>query len=663
MGERGAAREPATAEEIAQMAEIVAAGVAAGALGFSTSRTMNHRTSRGEPTPTLTASQDELIGIARALGRLGSGVLQVVSDHVDRDDEFDMFRRMVAESGRPLSFSLVQNPFEPESFRSVLARIDRARDEGLAITAQVSARGIGLLLGLPCTLHPFMNNPVFAEIADLPVIDQARAMADEGFKARVLEAAAGDKVRKLGGGLIHRFEAMFELCDPPDYEPDPTESIAARATREGRDAIDFVYDLIASDGGGTLLYLPALNFAGGNLDAVGVMLRHQHTVPGLGDGGAHVGTICDGSFPTTLLAHWGRDRLHDRIDLPFLVQRQCRDTARTVGPARSRCARAGLSRRPQRDRLPAATRPATRGAVRPAGRREATRPTRRRISAHLRRRPGSDAQRRADRGTPRPVGSRAADPVGAGRPVEGRGDRARSTQGGEVLVQIAASGMCHSDEHLVTGDLAGATPEPPLIGGHEGAGIVLEVGPGVFSVVPGDHVVFGFVPACGRCPSCASGHSNLCDLGSITATGMQLSDGTARHHAANGQDLALGIGALGTFAHHTVVHEASCIKIDKELPLDKACLLGCGVVTGWGSAVYAAQVQPGDTVAVVGCGGIGSNAIQGARLAGARVIAAIDPIEFKREKAMEFGATVTHAPFRTRSAALPEDTWSRASTR
>ena len=180
---------------------------------------------------------------------------------------------------------------------------------------------------------------------------------------------------------------------------------------------------------------------------------------------------------------------------------------------------------------------------------------------------------------------------------------------GEVLVKIVASGMCRSDEHLVTGDLAGATPEPPLIGGHEGAGIVMEVGAGVFSLVAGDHVVFGFIPACGRCPSCADGHSNLCDMGSLTATGMQISDGTARHHAADGSDLALGIGSLGTFAHHTVVHEASCIKIEKELPLDKACLLGCGVVTGWGSAVYAAQVQPGDTVAVVGCGGIGSNAI------------------------------------------------------
>jgi S-(hydroxymethyl)glutathione dehydrogenase/alcohol dehydrogenase len=230
---------------------------------------------------------------------------------------------------------------------------------------------------------------------------------------------------------------------------------------------------------------------------------------------------------------------------------------------------------------------------------------------------------------------------------------------GEVLVQIHASGMCHSDEHLVTGDLAGATPEPPLIGGHEGAGVVLEVGPGVFSVQPGDHVVFGFVPACGRCPSCASGHSNLCDMGAITATGMQLADGTARHHSGSGQDLALGIGALGTFAHHTVVNEASCIKIERDLPLDKACLLGCGVVTGWGSAVYAAQVEPGDTVAVVGCGGIGSNAVQGAKLAGARVVAAIDPIEFKREKAMEFGATHAFASVADAIAGLEETTWNR----
>jgi NDMA-dependent alcohol dehydrogenase len=229
---------------------------------------------------------------------------------------------------------------------------------------------------------------------------------------------------------------------------------------------------------------------------------------------------------------------------------------------------------------------------------------------------------------------------------------------GEVLVKLAASGMCHSDEHLVTGDLAGLTGEPPCIGGHEGAGVVQEVGPGVSSVSVGDHVVFGFLPACGRCPYCVSGRSNLCDLGAVTATGLQLSDGTSRHHA-QGQDLRLGIGALGTFAHHTVVNEASCIKIDSEIPLNRACLMGCGVVTGWGSAVYAAGVSPGDTVAVVGIGGIGANAVQGARLAGARVIAAIDPVEFKREKAMEFGATHTHASIDEALAAIPETTWNR----
>jgi len=206
----------------------------------------------------------------------------------------------------------------------------------------------------------------------------------------------------------------------------------------------------------------------------------------------------------------------------------------------------------------------------------------------------------------------------------------------EVLVKLAASGMCHSDEHLVTGDLPF---ELPIIGGHEGAGVVQAVGPGVSWVQPGDHVVFGFIPSCGRCPSCSTGHQNLCDLGQFLATGKQISDQTSRHHA-NGKDVGI-MCLLGTFAQHTVVNEASCIKIDKDVPLDRACLLGCGVVTGWGSSVYAAEVAPGDTVVVVGIGGIGANAVQGARLAGAKHIVAIDPIEFKREKAMEFGATHT----------------------
>jgi NDMA-dependent alcohol dehydrogenase len=204
----------------------------------------------------------------------------------------------------------------------------------------------------------------------------------------------------------------------------------------------------------------------------------------------------------------------------------------------------------------------------------------------------------------------------------------------EVLVRLAASGMCHSDEHLVTGDLPF---ELPIVGGHEGAGVVEEVGKGVLSLKPGDHVVFGFIPSCGRCPSCSTGHQNLCDLGQFLAGGKQILDQTSRHHA-NGQDLNL-MCLLGTFGKSTVVNEASCIKINEDLPLDRACLVGCGVTTGWGSAVYAGQVGPGDTVAVIGIGGIGANALQGARLAGAERIFAIDPVEWKREQAKKFGAT------------------------
>jgi NDMA-dependent alcohol dehydrogenase len=205
---------------------------------------------------------------------------------------------------------------------------------------------------------------------------------------------------------------------------------------------------------------------------------------------------------------------------------------------------------------------------------------------------------------------------------------------GEVLVEMGGSGLCHSDEHVLTGDL----PWPmPMVGGHEGAGTVLDVGPGVEGLAPGDRVIFGFIPACGRCAACSAGMQNLCELGQYLGDGTQISDHTARHHA-RGQDLGL-MCLLGTFAQHTVVSEANCIKIDDDIALDKACLLGCGVVTGWGSAVFAGGVQPGDTSVVVGVGGIGINAVQGAALSGSQYVVAVDPVEFKRDKALEFGAT------------------------
>ncbi|MEY2405272.1 MAG: hypothetical protein QOG39_188 [Acidimicrobiaceae bacterium] len=221
---------------------------------------------------------------------------------------------------------------------------------------------------------------------------------------------------------------------------------------------------------------------------------------------------------------------------------------------------------------------------------------------------------------------------------------------GEVLVKWEAAGLCHSDEHLVTGDMV--VPEEfrvamdlpdtfPIIGGHEGAGIVVEVGAGVTTLQPGDHVAASFFPSCGRCRWCVTGHTNLCDLGAGTFAPGQISDGTHRHHLGD-QDLNV-LAKLGTFAEHTVAHEASLIKVDQDLPMAAVALVSCGVTTGFGSAVHRAEVQPGETVVVVGIGGVGINAVQGARVAGARNIVAVDPLDFKQKAALDLGATHTAA--------------------
>jgi len=204
---------------------------------------------------------------------------------------------------------------------------------------------------------------------------------------------------------------------------------------------------------------------------------------------------------------------------------------------------------------------------------------------------------------------------------------------GEVLIRYVAAGLCHSDEHLRHGDIV---PRFPLVGGHEGAGIIEEVGPGVSRVKPGDHVVCSFIPACGHCRWCSTGQQNLCDMGATILVGT-LPDGTFRFHG-DGQDLG-GMCMIGTFSQWSTISEHSCVKVDDDLPLETAVLVGCGVPTGWGSAVYAAKVAPGDTVLIFGIGGIGINAVQGAAHAGAANIIAVDPLANKREKAEDFGAT------------------------
>jgi N-acyl-D-aspartate/D-glutamate deacylase len=332
MGDRALAGEPASPDDVAAMARLARSGVEAGALGFTTSRTLNHRSVTGELTPTYDTDVAELAGIAAELGAAGQGVLQLVADFLDPGADLDVILEMARASGRPVSVSLVQFPLRPGAYREVLSRLAAASEEGLVVRAQVAARAIGLLMGLQCTLHPFMTNPVWGDIGGLPVTEQARVMRDPGFKAAVLAAQTDARNRNLiGGRLIHKYDLMYELTDPPTYEPDPRDSIAARAARDGRTGEDLVYDIITGDDGQAMVYVMSANYVSGNLDAVHEMLAHPCTLPGLSDGGAHVGTISDGSFPTTLLAHWARDRRRGRFPVEYIVQQQARDTARAVG--------------------------------------------------------------------------------------------------------------------------------------------------------------------------------------------------------------------------------------------------------------------------------------------------------------------------------------------
>jgi N-acyl-D-aspartate/D-glutamate deacylase len=335
MGERGANREPATSDDITAMAGLAQRAVEAGALGFTTSRTLNHRSHDGQPTPTLTAGEDELLGIAQGLARAndgaGAGVLQFVSDFGDPEGEFSMLRRIVERSARPLSFSLAQHARAPEQYKRLLGFLSEAAGRGLPMKAQVCGRPIGVLFGLELTLNPFSRHPSYRAIAHLALARRIEHLRDPAFRARLLAETTTDQ-----NGLLSRmprnWSTIVPMADVPDYEPARDLTIAALAARRGVSPEEVALDHMLTKAGRGMLYLPFLNYAEGSLDACHAMMTHPDAVPGLSDGGAHVGTICDGSLPTSNLTLWTRDRTRGpRLPLERVIRMQTRSTAEALG--------------------------------------------------------------------------------------------------------------------------------------------------------------------------------------------------------------------------------------------------------------------------------------------------------------------------------------------
>ena len=333
MGDRGRDHEEvATEEEIAEMRRLTAEALDAGSLGFTTSRTINHRDRDGNQIPTLTNAPTELWGIAQALADKGFGHMEIVSDFADLDKEFEIFEGMADNGGAPLSILLVQNDQSPDRWRRVLERVQSARQSGTDLTAQVAIRPVSLLLGLQSSLHPFITCPTYRrELADLDLADRVERMRDPEMRATLIEEHAG-RTRGMSGMVAQSFHKMFPLGDPPDYEPAPEHSVEGRAAAAGVPAVEMAYDMLLERDGCELMLFPLANFTDGNHDVVREMNLAEGTMPGLSDGGAHCGVICDASFPTYMLTHWVRDRSRgERLPLEYVVQRQCRDTARQVG--------------------------------------------------------------------------------------------------------------------------------------------------------------------------------------------------------------------------------------------------------------------------------------------------------------------------------------------
>ena len=329
MGQRGADREPATAEDRAKMATLAAAGVKAGALGFSTSRTINHKTKDGRHIPTLKADEAELAEIAMALGKGGAGWLQVISDFDEPDTEMALLRRLVEKSGRPMSITILQRDTKPEEWRHIMGGITQAQKAGLPMMGQVLTRPTGIMLGFEISQNPFIGRPSWSAIETLPFAEKMKRLVDPAFRAKLISETIDDEVLKR---RVTKWDRIFPLGDPPDYEPPAEKSIAAEAARQGRPPAEVAYDMLLGNGGKAILYRPLSNYTYGTLDTVYDMMRHPHTLIGLGDGGAHVSILCDASAITYMLTHWTRDRQRGaKLPLEWAIRRLTYDNARAIG--------------------------------------------------------------------------------------------------------------------------------------------------------------------------------------------------------------------------------------------------------------------------------------------------------------------------------------------
>ena len=333
MGERGARNEDANPEDIAEMAAIVREGLEAGALGFSTSRTLAHRAIDGEPVPGTFAAEDELFGIGRVLGELGTGIYEVAPAGVTGDDanapalEIAWMRKLSAEISRPVTFAMVQFDNDPEAWRQAFEASIEALDEGAEIYPQVAARGISLLLTLRGR-HPFIHSPSYRELDGLGWAERAERMREPQLRERILgEVSSPDAA--LGFLMWNK---LYPMSDPPNYEPEARETVAARASAAGMTPLEFAYDFLTEGEGENVLFAPLFNYANGDLEPTREMLLHPRSAVGLSDGGAHCGVICDAGMPTFMLTHWTRDRERgERLPLEWVVKRMTQDTARLYG--------------------------------------------------------------------------------------------------------------------------------------------------------------------------------------------------------------------------------------------------------------------------------------------------------------------------------------------